>query len=240
MNFITRWLNKRKNYRKAGALTKQAGKLDVRKQQIERDYRRERDRMQELRARAAEAKQQGNTGRLDDLLAEMNDLDYKMRNANFLLNNLNKKREKLLRAAEIYRTASDDIFSGEDVDVDSVEDLDAQIAIETEDLEREHRMVSRLDSTLADTRERLSDTQRDDLLKKFDLDADAATETVADATDQRQKAMDEEEEMRQAEEMEALLKESMDKKPDKKETEYNKTDPLGKVIKDTNSGMKQG
>jgi hypothetical protein len=222
---------------KTRKLLAQVGKLDVRKQQLEKECRLYNTRIEDLRKEASDAQKQGRKGNLDDLLSAMKDYDLKQRNANFLLNNLDKKREKLMRAIEIYKTAIDDIFSGEDVDFNLVEDLDAQIAVDTEDLQREHRQISRLHSSLSDTRERLTDTERDNLLKRFELDSEI--ETVTEESEQRIKERNEVDEMRQAEEMEELLKSSLEKSPEDCGKENSKTDPLGSVSTNGNGGMKQ-
>ncbi|MBN2202278.1 hypothetical protein JW777_10015 [bacterium] len=172
MNFLVKWFRRWRNRRKAGDLLDQAGRLDLRKQELEKDRRRHHQRMDELRQAAETAQKEGNTGRLDDLLADMKELDGKLRNTNFLLNNLDRKRDKIMKAVQIIQTATDDVFSAEDIDFDIIEDLDAEIAVRSEDLDRDARRTDRLQATVSDTRERFSDSQRNELLRQFDMEPD--------------------------------------------------------------------
>ena len=218
MEFIKKWIKRWQNNRKGKKLVDQAGRLDVRKQELERDCRKHRNRLDELKRQAVEAKNAGKTGVLDDILATMKEVDGKLRNANFMLNNIDKKREKLLKAVQIIETSTDDLFSGEDIDFDTIEDLDADIAIKTEDLELDHRRVSRLNSTVSDERERYSESQRDDLLKQFDMDeaVEENKKTEAEVSDLKRQIDSSDESV---EDLEKLYDDSKE----------SKTDPLGTV-----------
>ena len=239
MRYFKRLIQKYRLKFKIEKMQKQVRKLDVRKQQLEKECRMLSSRIDDLRKNAAKTQKQGLTSRLDDILSALKDNDLKLRNANFLLNNLDKKREKLMRAIEIARTATDDIFSGESIDFDLLENLDAQISIDAEDLQLGHKQISRLHSSLSDTRERLSSSERYDLLKQFDLETDIETEDMTDSAEYLEKREDKVDDMESVEKMERLLMRSLEETSEEMELEDCKTDPLGNETQDKNEGLKQ-